>query len=84
MKVFHFLTSMVRLQWFKFRGFQVIADDFVQGNRFMFCSHCEEYQNGMCRACGCLVGAKISLNSEACPKKYWPCVYTKKKSVLDD
>lgn len=76
----HFFTSMARVQWWKLRGREVLAGPEDQGIRNLFCTHCEEYDEGVCRACGCLTAAKISLNSEQCPKGYWPRRYEKKNS----
>lgn len=70
----HFFSSMARLKWWKFRKWKIIADPARQGVRFLYCQHCEHYQDGVCEVCGCLVHAKITLNSEKCPKDYWPSV----------
>lgn len=78
---FHFIVSMARLQWFKFRGFEPIADPARQGIRYLYCQCCPENKNEVCRVCKCLIHAKISLNSESCPLKYWPAMKIKKNAV---
>lgn len=80
MMFIHFITSFFRVQWFKYRGYKIVADPARQGVRFLYCQHCDAYENGSCNACGCLVHAKITLNSEKCPKDYWPRQYEKKNS----
>jgi hypothetical protein len=76
----HFVASFFRVEWWKWRGYEILADPARQRIRFLYCQHCEAYKEGMCTACGCLVHAKISLNSEECPLKYWPREKVKKNS----
>lgn len=35
------------------------------------CLHCDRLAKGFCRACGCLVAAKIRLRAETCPIGKW-------------
>jgi hypothetical protein len=76
----HFIDAFLRVQLWKWRGYEVLADPARQGIRFLYCQHCDAYKDGMCVDCGCLVQAKISLNSEECPRKYWPREKVKKNS----
>lgn len=80
MMFLHFIAAYFRAQWFKFRGFQVLADPARQGIRHLYCVHCDKYENGLCAACGCLVASKVTLNSEKCPLNYWPREWVRKDS----
>jgi hypothetical protein len=35
------------------------------------CLSCDEYDFGVCNACGCFTSAKCKLSSEKCPKEKW-------------
>jgi hypothetical protein len=79
-RFWNFLSAYVRAEWWRLRGRSVLAGPITQGQRFLFCQTCPYHQDGLCTTCGCLVAAKISLNSEKCPRNYWPRVKLKKNS----
>lgn len=73
----NFVASMARVQWARWRGYQVVALPAVQGERYARCQLCEFCMEDQCRVCGCLIYGKIALNTEQCPKKHWPRVWIK-------
>lgn len=60
---------------FALKGFPVVSTE-VKEERLAICQKCEEYLgedlvSPKCRACGCYLELKVSMATEACPKKLW-------------
>jgi len=71
LKFFRFVGSFFRSQWWRIRGYEILATTETQEERFSTCMVCPHQKEGACSVCGCLLYAKIMLNPEECPKKYW-------------
>lgn len=78
---FRFLWAMLFAAWWKWRGYRVLASDETVLNRLAVCYQCPFYDDvfGQCTKCGCLVEAKVRLNSERSPDGRWDRVYEKLK-----
>lgn len=78
-KVFaSFAGAFFRVQWAKWRGYEVIATAAVQDTRDVRCTVCSFFKDGECTKCGCMVMAKIMLNTEKCPINRWGRVWVRK------
>lgn len=71
MRVIHYLFAMLRVCWFRFRGYETLVSVFEQDDRKRICYLCPQLQDDDCRVCGCPVEEKILLASESCPLKKW-------------
>lgn len=50
----------------------VTADAEMTAARLAICRKpCEQFTGTRCRACGCFVALKASLEAQACPMGYW-------------
>ena len=72
MTFFRFFVAWATTKWAKWRGYAILASPDEQNRRWQVCTGCPEFKDQTCGACGCLVMAKIMLNTEKCPKNYWP------------
>jgi len=43
----------------------------IAADRLITCKMCPKYNNGVCRACGCLLSFKTRSLNEKCPKGLW-------------
>lgn len=68
---FKFISAWLRVKWMKWRGYRIISTPDEQLRRLGKCNVCPEFDDGICRACGCLTYAKVMLTSEECPKRLW-------------
>lgn len=77
---FHYAWAMLRLQWWKLRGYSVLVDGSEWCRRQEICRRCPSYVPGAdeCGVCGCPIEAKTPLASEQCPKRFWLAVRRKK------
>jgi hypothetical protein len=75
---FHFVWSMARHQWAKWRGYQILASSARQAQRAAICDPCADNEDGQCTRCHCLIMSKTMLNLEGCPRKLWRPVWEKK------
>lgn len=73
-----FVRSFVRIQWARFRGYEVLADPFTAGHRWLKCQHCPFFDGAQCEVCCCLAEAKAIIAVEKCPKGYWEAKWIKK------
>lgn len=80
---FHFVWAMVRSAWWRFRGYEVLTPIGAQITRLEICGNCIflDADQGVCKVCGCDVDAKTSLASEACPKRKWPRIKLKRRTL---
>jgi hypothetical protein len=67
----HFVSAFVRSCWWKARGYQIIASDWVKRDRVATCGVCPDRKDDICTLCGCPIISKVTLCAEQCPKKYW-------------
>lgn len=74
------LGAAIRVGWANFRGFKVLTDPFVAEERAAICAECPFFDADevQCRKCGCLIDAKVVLNTEKCPLDKWPRLWIKK------
>jgi Family of unknown function (DUF6171) len=63
-----FGTSMAK---FAAGGFHTTAGD-LQQQRLVVCRSCQQLQNNMCLACGCIIPLKVKMPHETCPLGRWP------------
>jgi hypothetical protein len=73
-----FVIAFLRVQWARFRGYEVLAEFDEVGVRWLHCSNCTEFNGAQCGACGCLVEAKTIIAVESCPLGYWKAIWRKK------
>jgi hypothetical protein len=53
------------------RGEQVYASPEEMDRRKAICANCEYWKDNRCLQCGCLLKAKIKLQTESCPVGKW-------------
>lgn len=80
--LFHFFAAIVRMKWAHLRGYVVVASPAMRALRKDLCDLCPENRDGECRKCGCFIEAKVSVNTEECPRGYWDRIWTKGDKVL--
>lgn len=78
MRALHYAWAMVRLNWWRLRGYRTLVSVPEQESRAMCCHACAHRSGDECGVCGCPVDAKTPLASEACPKRFWLAVRVKK------
>ncbi len=78
-RALHYALAMLRLLWWKLRGFDTLVTPDEQESRKALCYPCFFYdvERDECRVCGCPIEAKTPLASEECPKKKWVAVWRK-------
>jgi hypothetical protein len=74
----NFFAAWARVQWFKFRGYDVLVSVEINQARSEVCHGCRWNRNEECVLCGCLIMSKTLLASEECPKKLWKRLRIKK------
>lgn len=74
------LAAFSRALWCKSLGYRLLAEPEVSENREKTCWGCPRYchLNDQCMECGCLISAKVALNTEKCPLDKWGRVWIKK------
>lgn len=77
-----FILAWVRARWWKFRGWEVVAPQAVQMDRFLSCAGCKHFLDGACQICQCLVVSKTLLASEKCPLDRWGRVKLTRGSII--
>jgi hypothetical protein len=77
---FRAIAAAARAFWYKLFGYEVLAATWRADYRMQHCEACPQYdaENDQCRKCGCLVSAKVMLNSEKCPLDKWSRQWIKK------
>lgn len=75
-----FLRSMIRHQWAKWRGYEVIAPFGIQKWRNRKCEVCPFNEEGQCAKCKCLVISKTMMSLERCPIRIWSPVWIRRKT----
>lgn len=80
---FRFLVAMIRREWWRIRGYEVLTPIGAQMTRLEICGNCIflDPDKGVCKVCGCDVDAKTALASEACPKRKWPRIKQKRRTI---
>lgn len=80
MMPFRAAGAALRAIWCKLRGYKVLAEPELYAHREFSCWKCPRYchLNDQCMECGCLVTAKVALNTEKCPLDKWGRVWIKK------
>lgn len=75
-----FVRSMLRHQWARWRGYEVIAPYGIQVWRNRKCDKCKFNFEGQCLKCKCLVLSKTMMALERCPIRLWNPVWVRRKS----
>jgi hypothetical protein len=80
MRAVHYAWAMLRLQWWRLRGYRTLVDPGTHLNRLNNCHTCKffDWEREECSVCGCPVDAKTPLASEKCPKGFWLAIRVKK------
>lgn len=81
MSFFNFFKAWLVTKYAKARGFKVLASPKTEAVRFFHCKMCPFFKDGSCTVCGCLIEAKIMLNTEKCPKNFWSRVWERAVTV---
>jgi hypothetical protein len=79
---FRFFKSWIITRYAKWGGYEILASPDVQHFRNRYCQRCPHFRDGECTVCGCLVMAKIMLNTEECPKKYWQRAWKRRVTTI--
>lgn len=73
------LSTVLVALYARWCGYETLAAPYTRRYRFRKCRRCSYNPDGyQCSACSCLIEAKISLNTEKCPKGRWNRVWLKK------
>lgn len=75
---FTFLGAAGVALWARVRGYEILVTPEAQAKREAVCEVCEFFDGDQCAVCGCLVQAKIALNTEKCPKRKWGRIWVAK------
>jgi hypothetical protein len=74
-----FIRSMLRHQWAKWVGYEIIAPAASQASRNRKCEICPYNEEGQCHRCQCLIVAKTMMALEECPIGLWHRVWIRRK-----
>lgn len=77
---FHFVASMARHQWAKWRGYEILAPVPIMVVRARKCGGCIFNEDEQCSRCKCLIASKVMMSLESCPEGFWGPSWRKKKS----
>lgn len=77
-KVLHYAWAMLRLTWWRLRGYRTLVSVAQQESRAMCCHACAHRRADECGLCGCPIDSKSPLASERCPKGFWLAIRVKK------
>jgi hypothetical protein len=66
------------MKWAHMCGYAVVTTMSDRAARLDTCALCPDNEDGECRRCRCFIEAKVSVNTEACPRGYWDRIWVKR------
>jgi hypothetical protein len=78
----NFFKAWARVQWFRLRGWEILAPANVAKFRYeQGCLKCPFFDGAQCEVCHCLAEAKVMLSPESCPVGTWGPRWVKKRAT---